>query len=257
MNVMALPRFVTAATLALGALSSPSLAQQPTAEPAVVVARLVAEPTSLTIEAGHTVPLKVTAYDAQGKALPDARVRLSGPRRSLMIIDGQVKGLAAGSFEIVASAAGSAPDQPVTISVRVTVSWPAVGRVELSADPGRLYTGVTLVHRARALHADGSERPSDAVSWRWSSSSDAVATVDRFGYVTAHRPGAVTITASTTGARADLRHTVVANPVTAVAIQLDQTTVKTGDVVHLEATAERRGGQAVPDVPITWSYTYV
>ena len=259
MNVTALPRFVTAAIVVLGALPSLARAQQPTAEPAVVVARLVAEPTSLTIEAGQTVALKVTAYDAQGKALPDARVRVSGPRRSLMINDGQVKGLAAGRFEIVASAAGATPDQPITLRVPVTVSWPAVAKVELTADPGRLYTGVTLVHRARALHADGSERPSDAIAWRWSSSSDAIATVDRFGYVTAHRPGAVTITASTPGggARADARHTVVLNPVAAVAIQLDQNTVKTGDVVHLTARADKRDGQTVPDVPITWSYTYV
>ncbi|HJU65032.1 MAG TPA: hypothetical protein VJ596_05110, partial [Gemmatimonadaceae bacterium] len=38
---------------------------------------------------------------------------------------------------------------------------------------------------------------------------------------------------------------------------LPENTVRTGDVVHLKAVAKRGNGQAVPDVPITWSYTYV
>jgi hypothetical protein len=46
------------------------------------------------------------------------------------------------------------------------------------------------------------------------------------------------------------------NPVTHLEIELAQTTVRTGDVLHLVAKATRSNGSVVPDMPITWSYLY-
>jgi hypothetical protein len=83
-----------------------------------------------------------------------------------------------------------------------------------------------------------------------------VATVDRFGNVTALKPGTVTISAEAEGVRAEQRHTVAANPVANLTIDLADEVVATGDVIHLKATARRAGGAVVTDVPITWSYTY-
>src|SRR5688500_20210616 len=100
----------------------------------------------------------------------------------------------------------------------VTSQWPPIAQVEILPEPGRLYAGVTLAHRSRAVHADQSERKNVAVTWR--SSNEAVATVDRFGNVTARRPGAVTITAEAEGASASIRHTVVANPVASLTIAI-------------------------------------
>jgi hypothetical protein len=252
MNVTRLSRLVIIASAAWGA----RLTAQDSSVTVRPVARLVAEPATLTLEAGQLVPLRVTAYDAAGNLLSQARVRLSAPRRALLIADGQVKGLAAGSYEIVASAPGAADGPPVRITIPVTVAWPAISKVDITAEPGRLYTGVTLAHRARALHADGLERPASAVEFVWSSSNDAIASVDRFGHVTAHRPGAVTITAQAAGAKAAVTYTVAPNPVATLTIQVAESTVRTGDVVHLKAVARQRAGAAVTDVPITWSYTY-
>ncbi|MGH7569809.1 MAG: LVIVD repeat-containing protein [Gemmatimonadales bacterium] len=260
-------RIASATAIALAALAAPALggapfaAQEPApaaAPPPRAVARLMAEPTSLTLKAGETVPLRVTAYDAQGTVIPDAPVRVGGPRRALVVADGQVKALRAGTYEIVAAAVpvAGADGEPVRLTIPVIVTWPAIRKVELTADPGRLYTGVTLPHRARALHADGSERPGTEVAWRWSSSNEAIATVDRYGAVTARRPGTVAVAAAAEGVTATVRHTVVANPVASVAIELSETSVRTGDVVHLKATARRANGAPVTDVPITWSYTY-
>ena len=47
---------------------------------ATPVAKLVAEPASLTLRTGESVALKVTAYDAAGKPIPDAVVRVNLPR---------------------------------------------------------------------------------------------------------------------------------------------------------------------------------
>jgi hypothetical protein len=257
MNVTQIVRFVrfVAPLAAVAALLAPAAAAAQDAKP---VARLVVEPASLEITAGQTVPFRLIAYDAAGSVIAEPSLRVSGARSGLSLSRDGVKGIRAGTYEVVVtSVPADTTVKPVTITVPVTVKWPAIGRVEVAADPGRLYSGVTLAHRARAVHADSSERPSADVAIRWRSSSPAVASVDRYGYVTANRPGSVTITADAEGVSGSVRHTVVANPVTSLAIRLAETSVRTGDVVHLEAEAQRANGSAVADVPITWSYTYV
>ena len=168
-----------------------------------------------------------------------------------------MKGIRAGSYQIVLSTVP--PDTSVavvTIAVPVTVTWPPVSKVVLTADSGRLYVGVTLAHQAQALHPDGSVRPSGDLAWRWESSNEAVASVDRFGNVTGHSKGTATISATVEGIRESKTYTVVANPVATLTIQLAQTSLRTGDVVHLTARATRSNGTVVPDVPISWSYLY-
>jgi hypothetical protein len=220
-----------------------------------VVAKIVVEPASFVVKAGEIVPITVTAFDAQGKEIPDARVRVSGPRSAVMVSNGQVKGLRAGKYDIVATAMGRRGDAPVIVRVPITITWPAIAKVEITPEPGRLYAGVTLAHTAKAIHTDGSERRGALVTWR--SSNNAVATVDRYGNVTAIARGPVTITAEADGKTAQIRHTVVANPVATLSIDVAESTVRSGDVLHLKATAKRANGTAIPDVPVTWSYTYL
>jgi hypothetical protein len=233
------------------ALAAPLAAQQPQTVPVV---RLAAEPASLVLRAGQTAPFTITAYGADGSIVPDAFVRVVGPRMALAFGEGEVRAFQAGQFTAVAT--WSEPGhQPVTLDIPVTVTWPRLTRLEIVADPGRLYTDVMLGHRVRGWHDDGSERTGVVASWH--SSNPGIASVDRFGNVTAHAPGEVTLTAESEGVRAELRHTVVRNPVTAIDIDIPETSLFTGDVIRLRATARRADGSAVPDAPITWSYSYV
>lgn len=250
MIVTCQPRRVTLALAALMLTSSLSAQDSTTARSAT---RLVAEPASLVIVAGQVAPVNVSAYDAAG-LIPNAPIRWSADRRGLMIVDGKVKGLAAGKFNIVAEAFGGR-GAPVAVTIPVTVAWPPIARVTINAEPGRLYTGVTLAHSARAYHADSSERRHATLTW--TSSNPGVATVDRFGNVTALRPGTVTISAKAEGDVAGtVRHTVTANPVRSLSIDIAENSIRTGDVLHLKATARRANGAEVSDVPVTWAYTY-
>ncbi len=244
---------LAAAVLAAFIPSIASLAQQP--DTGRVVAKLVVEPTSFVLKAGEVAPIKVTAFDAQGKEIAGAPVRVGGPRAAVMVSDGKVKALRAGKYEIVAAAMGRQGAAPIIVRVPITVSWPEIAKVEITPEPGRLYAGVTLAHNARALHADGSERRPAPITWR--SSSNAVATVDRFGNVTAVGRGPVIITAEAEGRTARVSYTVVANPVASLSIDMAESTMRSGDVLHLKATAKRANGSAVTDVPVTWSYTYL
>ena len=239
-----------AAVSTVDAQNAPSAARTDTA-----VARIVVEPTQLTLRAGDTAIVRVTAYDARGNELRAARVRVSGPRSALLVSQGMVKAIRAGRFEIVATAASAREDTPIVVRIPVTVTWPAITRVAILPEPGRLYAGVTLAHGAKAFHADSSERRDATITWR--SSNERVATVDRWGNVTAQAPGSVVITAEAEGVRAQQQYTVTANPVRTLSIDVAENTVRSGDVLHLKATPKRANGAAVADVPITWSYTYI
>ncbi len=225
-----------------------------TAQVPVVVTKLVAEPARVTIQAGQAQPFKVTAYDATGKVVPDAVVRVGGQRGAVVFIGDEIRAFRAGSYTAVATASNPPGTEPITLEIPVIVSWPTLTRLEIAAADGKLVEGVMLAHSAMGFHADGSERPGLKATWR--SSTDAIASVDRFGNVTAYKAGAVTITAESEGTSATKQYTVTVNPVTRIAMEIAANSVRTGDVVHLTARALDANGREVSGAALEWSYIY-
>ncbi len=256
MNVTCAAALITRAALVgivSASVAAPALqAQQPATQP--TIARLVAEPARVSMEAGDSLPFTITAYDAQGKLIPDAAVRVGGPRRALYFGEGQVKAFQAGSFTATASAQNPVGAPAVTLEIPVTVTWPALSTLEIVPAPGRLYTRMTLAHSARGYLPGGMERRN--LETRWESSDPSVATVDRFGNVTGLTTGSATITAQVGDTRAEQRYVVAAHPAATIELGIKENSVRTGDVVHLNGTPRASSGAAVADAPITWSYTY-
>lgn len=230
-------------------LSQPLAAQAP-----AVVTRLTAEPARVTIQAGQAQPFKVTAYDASGKVVPDAVVRVGGQRGAVMFTENEVRAFRAGSYTAVATASNPPGTAPITLEIPVIVSWPTLTRMEIAAAPGKLVEGVMLAHTVKGYHADNSERPGLKATWR--SSADAIATVDRFGNVTAHKAGTVSISAEAEGTTATRLYSVTVNPVKSIAMDIPSTSVRTGDVVHLKARTLDANGREVADAALEWSYSY-
>ncbi len=236
----------------------PAQAAAPDLEAGTRVARLVAEPAELTIERGASARLAIRALDASGQPVSGAVLRYAAPFRTLRVSpEGEITALSPGEYEVVATVAvpPNTPAPPASVTIKVDVVWPRVTRVEVTAEPGRLYTGTTLSHGVKASHADGSPRPAAEVAWR--SSNPAVATVDRFGFVTARAAGDVVITATIEGASGEARHRVLPFPGTSIEASVSKAAVITGEVVHLRATVRGANGAPGADVPVTWSYTYV
>jgi hypothetical protein len=120
------------------------------------VVGLRAEPSEIVVESGQAVSLTVTPLDAAGNPVT-APLRIAGPRSGVRItrrgssaLERDVTGRAAGRYEIVVSVVlrPDAEGEPATLRIPVTVTWPAVTRIEISAEPGRLYAGTTLRHSA-------------------------------------------------------------------------------------------------------------
>lgn len=219
------------------------------------VTRLVATPDSLTLVAGESGTLVVRALDAAGEPV-DVDIRVVGPRSALRVEGATVTALEPGRHDVIATLVVP-PDagiEPLTLTIPVAVSWPAVARMDITAAPGRLYAGTTIGHSARAFHEDGSARPEPEI--RWSSSNVAVANVDRFGNVTGIAPGAVRITAAVGSASSTIDYQVAQFPGVAIEITGASENARTGDVIDFQAVVRDAAGRALPEVPITWAHTY-
>ncbi|HSM03754.1 MAG TPA: Ig-like domain-containing protein [Longimicrobiales bacterium] len=217
--------------------------------------RLSAEPARLALVAGETAEIVVTVRDAAG-AVVDLPVRLVGPRQALRVRGGRVEALAAGEYELVATAvlpadAGVAPPE---LRIPVTVRWPAVEEMEIVAEEGRLYAGTRIGHRALARHADGSTRPEPRFEWR--SSDPAVARVDAWGTVEGVAPGTATVTATLEGTSASLEVRVSALEAGAMTLVGGADRARTGDVLTFEARVADAGGGVLEGVPVEWAYTF-
>jgi len=241
---------------ALMVLPGPLCAQETNLADGARVDRLVVEPTELSIRVGESVPLTVRALDAEGREL-NPRLLMRGSRGGVGVDEHGVRGLGVGDHQILVTVAlppGAEGDAP-TVVIPVEVRWPAIERVEVSPRDGRLYAGTDQRYTARALHADGSERPSPEVSW--SSSDPSVASVDPYGHVAAHGEGEVTIAAEAEGVRGERSERVEALPVERIEVEAEAERVRTGDVVRFRARAVGAAGDEVEDAPIQWSYTYM
>src|SRR5688572_11309553 len=135
MNVTRPSVFVT--LIACAALAPAWLgAQQPArADSGAVVARLVAEPASLTLRAGSAAPLEVTAFDANGRIIDPVTLRVTAPRGALTVREGTVLARQAGRHEIIVTAVGAGVTEPVSLRIPVTVTWPAISSVEIIPEP--------------------------------------------------------------------------------------------------------------------------
>ncbi|MGH7554104.1 MAG: Ig-like domain-containing protein, partial [Longimicrobiales bacterium] len=252
-------RFIPAASvlvLTLTVSASSARAQQQAT--AVRVARITAEPASVQVTRGGSATITLRALDAAGRAVT-APLRVGGAVGSLVLrqADGgrwSVTGLEVGQHAIIVSAVADG-DSPAELRVPVIVKWPAVTRVEVAPTSSKkLYASTRLQHRARAFHADGSERPYPEVTW--SSSTAAVATVDPYGHVRAVGAGQVTIRAEVEGVAGTLTHEVA--PLGAASIELNggRDPVRTGDVQTFDAIVKDANGNVLADVPVTWSHVF-
>ena len=249
----------------VGLTGTSSYAQEDQLAAGERVVRLVAQPERISLQAGDTAPLSVTAFDEQGTSLSIA-ARFAFPRNAIGVgfrpeqgrlgLNRIVTARLAGEYEIVVTVVlpAQSDKEPPRLRVPVTISWPAIDRVEITADPGTLYAGTTLRHQAAAYHANGTRRPEAGVTW--TTSDPSVATVDRFGQVTAQAPGNVTISAAMEGVRSTVGYSVSPFPATELQITGGLDDARTGDVLRFDPRATDASGNVVGDIPITWTFTF-
>ncbi len=241
----------------IGTYAMPARAQEPSLVAGLRVDRLTAEPAEVIFTSGERAPLSITALDANGNRV-EAQIRVSG--RGVSYSDGYVTGSDGGEFVLIASVVLPADAarrrlQVPQLRVPVTVSFPSIARIAIQAEPGRLYAGTRVRHSAVAVHGNSTIRP--GATFTWSSSDPAVASVDAHGYVTAHAPGTVSISAEFEGVEGVARYQIPPFPASTIEIQggLDQ--ARTGDVLTFAAVARDENDETIDDLPVGWSVAFV
>jgi hypothetical protein len=234
-------------------IAAPVAAQDARLEAGLRVDRLVAEPAELTFEAGASARLAIRALDAAGNPV-DAELRIFG--RNVEWEDGVVTAEQGGQAMLVATVVlpANADRQPPMLQVPITVTWPAVARIEVARIGDRAaYAGTSVRYSARAFFANGN--PHTSPDFEWSMSDPAIAAIDARGNLTARAPGRVTVTASFDGARGTAAVDVPALPASTIGITGGGAQARQGDVLTFEAILSGPRGR-VDDAAVIWGVSY-
>ena len=220
--------------------------------PAQQVATVEVTPTHATVVAGDKAQFRVRATDASGTSVVSAPTVWFATPFDIAGADstGLVTTFRAGQTYVFALVGGKPGFAVLDIIER------APARLRIVPHGG--WGATVVVGGVLRLGVTGETEIGDPVSVsdvRWRSLAPAIAEVGAGGLVTGKAPGTATVEAFAGTLWARLQVTVRANPVRAIAIAPVAGPVRTGDVVHLEATARDAARRPATDLPIRWSVT--
>lgn len=239
---------IVSVAVAVTAVPAMAAAQEPAQGP--TPARIELVPASLSLQVGDSVEIQARVYDAEGRLIPDAPVVFFGRNRRALGLSrsGSVKPTRGGEYTVLAvvlSARGVRAQMPVS------VAFPPAAEVTVAPTGERFFVGASVKHQAIVIDAAGAVRRDIPV--RWSTSNPEIATVNQVGLVTAHREGAVELRATAEQVTGAHHYRVVANPIRTLTIEVSRDAARTGDVLHVQATALDARGRRVEDAPITFA----
>ena len=228
------------------------VAQDQEPDPSVQALTIEIEPAQLTIEVGDKATLVATVRDAAGETVEDVRVMFySRSRRSVGVTRrGEVEAHYPGEFTIVALVPRDAddrsrrPDAATRVEVSVTVPHPPIQRLAFIDTPPKFYVGTRARLDVEVIDTLSTTRQDVVVAY--ASADPAVAEVDRFGWLTLHRPGTVELSARAEGEVDTLTIDVEANPVTALEVQSSAEVARTGDMIRFTRDGQGCAGVGRP-----------
>ncbi len=216
-----------------------------------VIARIDISPSTASREVGQTLRFTATARESDGSTISGVDFIWTSNRTGVATVnaDGLATAVSAGSAIIRATAEG------VTGSASLTVTEPppTVATIEVSPGSASIEEGDTQQFNATATESDGSVIT--GVSFAWSSSNSAVATVNANGHATAVNAGSATIRATAEGITGTASLTVTEPPPTVATIEVNPSTasIEEGDSQQFNATAREADGSEITGVSFNWS----
>ena len=221
--------------------------------------RIEVDPGALTLEIGEAARLSATVRDAGGAVVDDATVvYYSRARRSVSVTrTGRVEAYRPGEFTLIALVPSNPgdrsrrPNARARVEIPVTVPLPPISEVAFARVPPVFYAGTQP--RLQVVVTDTAGARREDVPVMFATSDAAVATIDRFGFVTLRDAGTVTLTASVDTESDALTIEVEDNPVVSLALEVGTDAARTGDVLRFTAVAADARGRPVPGVPVRFA----
>jgi len=210
------------------------------------------EPSDLKLQVGEEVQLKGTAVTGDGTVLSDSLVFFSRARRSVAVSrDGLVKAMQPGSYSIIAMYLNE-ENERVMESFPVEVLFPPIEEITLLNVPDRMYLNTHLNIETEVVDAAGLIRENPGLTF---SVNNGNASVDRFGLLEAKKTGRVAVSAAIEDVNVEKSIEIVPNPAASIEIGNEQTSVRTGDVIHIDAKVFDNRQRELSGVPVSYSFT--
>jgi uncharacterized protein YjdB len=215
----------------------------------VPVASVVVTPPTPNVTVGQTVQLTATPYSAIGQPLTGRAVTWSTNAATIATVSasGLVTGVGAGSAVITATIEGK------TATATVTVSAAPVQIATITIAPASATVNVAWTTNLAATARNANGNVISGVTFTWSSSNTAIATVSSAGVVTGVAPGTATISAVAGGKTGTSAITVQLAPVDRIVVTPANPTVNIGQTAQLTATLYDQHNNVLTGRTVTWS----
>ena len=132
------------------------------------------------------------------------------------------------------------------------VPKPAVKMINISAIPSKVYVGTFVPLKFKIIDTSNNER--DDVELSISLSDNKKGRVDVFNTFEAKKTGTVKVSVKVENITETFKIKIVNNPVRSVSIDFQQTEIRTGDVLHINAKAFAGNNNLVKDAPLDYAY---
>ncbi len=223
-------------------------------------ASIEVDPEQVTIEVGSAVQVTAMVRDGDGNVLDDVQiVYVSRARRRVGVNPaGTIEAYKPGDVEVVAIVPSSPDvdprrdDDALRAVVAVHVPVPPLASIAFTNMPGRYYTGTIVRPVFEAVDVSGASRAD--ISPVLESSDNSVVEIDHVGSMRLVGRGTAMVTARAEEVRDSIEVRVSADPTASLRMTSSASEVRTGEVVHLEATPLGGDGTPVPEMPVVYAF---
>ena len=221
----------------------------------------VFEPDSLFLHLGETGEVTVKLLN-QDNELSNKTFFFSGrPRRTMETKPRRsdstgfatvtIKAYKPGKLNL--SARSISREKRVMGSMVIQVPYPPLDRIVFNEPKSKVYAGTATNYSTTVFDQAELVRKDSKVEL--TSSDSDIADFDLYGNLNAKRSGKITVTASVDDISESVNVRVLKNPVRRLTLTAEKDEIRTGDVLHFNASALNRSGRNVDDMPVVFSYT--
>ena len=214
--------------------------------------RITIKPLTATATVNETVNFTATVYDQFEVEMPEAAVTWISSNETIGTIDetGLFTAVTAGITAVTATAGNASASALVTVEAPAE---PVLESIAVTPETATLAIGDTQPFIVTARDQAGNAMT--GVNVTWTSSDEAVGTIDANGAFVALAEGTATVTATAGNITEEATVTVISNEpaLASIAVTPSEITLGSGDTATFTATALDQSGDAMTGIEVAWT----